>query len=123
MSNTGMPMAASSAGGRFLEAHLDFLARGDVEGLLRSHYWPDAVLVTPERVVAGHEALRAYFAAHLAALGDFSVESFDALSQGPDAILLEATMSSGLGRARVYDAFALRAGRITHHFAGMIQRM
>jgi len=116
-------MAASSTGRHFLEAQLDFPARRDLEGLLSSHYWPDAVLVTPERVVAGREALHAYFGAYLKALGDFSVESFDAVSEGPDAILLEATMSSGLGRARVYDAFALREGRITHHFAGVIQRL
>lgn len=71
----------------------------------------------------GHDALPPYLAAYLEVLGDFRVESVDALSEDSEAILLQATMSSRLGRPRVYDAFALREGRITHHVAGVIQRM
>jgi ketosteroid isomerase-like protein len=116
-------MAPMSAGREFYEAQLDFLQRRDVDGLLEAHYWADAVLVTPERVVTGHQALRAYFQSYLETLGELRVESVDVFSEAPGAILFEATISSRLGRARVYDAFALRDGRVTHHFAGVIRRL
>ena len=32
----------------------------------------------------------------------------------------EATVRSKLGRVRVYDAFVLRDGQITHHFTGVM---
>jgi hypothetical protein len=31
-------------------------------------------------------------------------------------------VATALGIARVYDAFVLREGKVTHHFAGVISR-
>jgi hypothetical protein len=104
----------------FVDEQIAILQAGDVDRLLASHYQPDAVLVAGDRTIRGHEALRAYFAGYVQDLGAFSVDSMDRFVADADAILFEATVTSALGRARVYDAFALRDGRITHHFAGFM---
>ena len=110
------------AGGRaFFDEQIAYLQRRDTDGLIDSHYLPDAVLISPERVVRGAQALKAYFRGYLELLGAFSVESVDEFMEADGAILFEATVQSNLGRARVYDGFALRDGRISHHFSGVIQ--
>lgn len=113
-------MNTEQAARKFLDEQIQLLRQRDVDALLERHYHPDAVLVSPQVAVRGHEALRDYFTRYLATLGDFAVNSVDLLSAADDAFLFEATVTSALGRARVYDAFVLRDGRATHHFAGVI---
>lgn len=113
-------MDPTEAARAFVDEQVRLLKRGEVEVLLARHYHSDAVLVTQRTAVRGHDALRGYFIDYLAALGDFAVDSLDLLSATDDAFLFEATVRSALGRARVYDAFVLRDGRATHHFAGVI---
>ncbi len=104
----------------FLDEQVALLKAGDVDALLDRHYHPDAVLLNQQASVRGRQALHAYFTDYLAALGDFTVDSIDLLTGADDALLFEATVTSALGRARVYDAFVLREGLITHHFAGVL---
>ena len=104
----------------FLDEQVELLQQKDVDALLDRHYHPDALLVTQQVAVCGHAALRDYFTQYVAALGDFVVNSVDLLSAADDAILFEATVTSTLSQARVYDAFVLQDGRATHHFAGVI---
>jgi hypothetical protein len=104
----------------FVDEQIAMLKAGDVDRLLASHYHPDALLVAGDRTISGHEALRAYFVRYVRDLGAFSVDSMDRFVAEADAILFEATVTSALGRVRVYDAFVLRDGRITHHFAGIM---
>ena len=114
------PVNADETAREFVDEQVELLRQGDVDALLERHYHPDALLVTQQVAVRGHTALRAYFTQYVAALGDFVVNSIDLLSATDDAFLFEATVTSTLGRARVYDAFVLRDGRATHHFAGVI---
>jgi len=107
-------------GRRFYERQLAYLQAKDVDRLIDQHYHDDAVLVRFDLTVRGHDALKAYFRAYLQQLEYLELISTDQFTETDDAILLEATMRTVLGTARVYDAFVLRDGKVSHHFAGII---
>src|SRR5437868_6941927 len=109
-----------SPGRRFYEEQLAYLAAKDVDGLVDNHYNVDAVLVSFDVTVKGRDALREYFRTYLKRLGTLTVTSTDRFTETEDTIFFEATMTSNLGTARVYDAFVLRDGKISYHFAGVI---
>ena len=110
----------SSPGRKFYKEQLDYLAAKDVESLVANHYNDDAVLISFDVTVKGREALREYFRTYLERLGTLTVRSTDQFVETEDSILLEATVTSNLGTVRVYDAFVLRDGKISYHFAGVI---
>jgi ketosteroid isomerase-like protein len=107
-------------GREFYERQIAFLQANDVDGLIDRHYHDDAVLVRFDGVVRGRVALKEHFRAYLQQLSYLQVVSTDQFVATGDTIMLEATMTTALGTARVYDAFVLREGKITHHFAGVI---
>jgi hypothetical protein len=115
-------VSSLSPGRRFYDRQIALLQARDVDRLIAEQYQPDAVLIAPERIVAGAEDLRTYFAGYLEQLGPFRVDSVEAFQETSDAILFEATTTSNFGRVRVYDAFSLREGKIKHHFTGIIER-
>lgn len=120
----GSPGSGDSFGRRFYERQLAYLHARDVEGLIANHYREDAILLSPDVVIQGADALRSYFRAYLDRLGNFQVDRLDIFQEAEDAILFEATVTAErVGRARVYDAFSLREGKIQHHFTGVIQRL
>ena len=45
--------------------------------------------------------------------------SVDQFAETEDTLFFEASVSTSLGKARVYDAFVLRDGKVTHHFTGI----
>src|ERR1700730_8698912 len=45
--------------------------------------------------------------------------SVDQFAATEDTLFFEASVSSSLGEERVYDAFVLRDGKVTHHFTGI----
>jgi hypothetical protein len=110
----------SSHGKKFYEEQLGYLTPKDVDGLVANHYNDDAVLISFAVTVKGREALRDYFRTYLERLGTLAVTSTDQFVETEDSILLEATVTSNLGTVRVYDAFVLRDGKISYHFAGVI---
>lgn len=109
-----------AAGRQFYERQLAYLQAGDVDGLIAQHYHDDALLVTFETAVRGRDALTAYFRRYVQQLGHLEVVSTDNFTETGDAIFLEATVTSALGTARVYDALVLREGKISYHFAGVM---
>jgi hypothetical protein len=109
-----------SPGRKFYEEQLGYLMAKDVDGLVANHYNDDAVLISFDVTVKGREALQDYFRTYLARLGTLTVTSTDQFVETEDSILLEATVTSNLGTVRVYDAFVLRDGKISYHFAGVI---
>ena len=114
-------MTESRTRGRELyDRQIKFLVDKDVDGLIDTNYAPDAELISFHTVVKGREALRTYFHGYLEMLGDIVVESTDKFAETDDAIFFEATVRSALGRVRVYDAWVLRDGQITHHFTGVM---
>ena len=113
----------NSAGWAFYQQQLAYIRAKDVDGLIDNHYDDDAVLISFDHIVKGRADLARYFRAYVDALGDLAVESTDKFTATDDSILFEATMRSNLGRARVYDAFVLRAGKISRHFSGVIETL
>ena len=109
-----------SPGRKFYEEQLNYLTAKDVDGLVANHYNDDAVLISFDVTVKGREALQDYFRTYLERLGTLTVRSTDQFVETEDSILLEATVTSNLGTVRVYDAFVLRDGKISYHFAGVI---
>jgi ketosteroid isomerase-like protein len=107
-------------GRKFYAEQLDYLAAKDVDGLVANHYNDDAVLISFDVTVKGREALRDYFRTYLERLGTLTVTSTDKFMETEDSIFFEATVTSNLGTVRVYDAFVLRDGKISYHFAGVI---
>jgi hypothetical protein len=107
--------------GRVLyDRQIQFLIDKDVDGLVETNYAPDAELISFQNVINGREALRTYFRGYVEMLGDLVVESTDKFAETDDAIFFEATVMSKLGRVRVYDAWTLEDGKITHHFTGVM---
>lgn len=102
------------------ERQLAYLQAGDVDGLIAQHYHDDALLVTFDTAVRGRDALMAYFRRYMQQLGRLEVVSTDRFTETGDTIFLEATVTSALGTARVYDALVLREGKISYHFAGVM---
>jgi len=105
---------------QFYEEQLDLIRNGDVTALVEKHYHPEAVLVTPERVVKGHAALREMFQNYLPSLGKLVVNT-EAFIETENVCLIEAEINPGGQSRRVYDAFVLKDGRIIHHFAGVFR--
>ena len=114
-------MTDSATPGRALyDRQLQCLLDKDADGLVETNYAPDAELISFQNVIKGREALRTYFKGYIEMLGDLVIESTDKFAESDDAVFFEATVNSALGRVRVYDAWVLRDGQITHHFSGVI---
>jgi hypothetical protein len=106
----------------FYEKQLALLAEKDHVRLIDEQYTPDAQLLNPGNpgVIAGADALKAYFKEYIAHLGYIKLLSTDKYMEGPDSLMFEATVETAGGIARVYDVLVLRDGRISHHFAGLL---
>jgi hypothetical protein len=57
---------------------------------------------------------------YLARLGTLRLKSTDQFTETEDSIFFEATITTSIGVAKVYDVFLLREGKATHHFTGVI---
>jgi hypothetical protein len=106
-------------GHRFFDEQIALLEQDRTDELIERHYQPDAVLVSFQGVVRGHEALRRHFRCYMQKLGKLTVLSLDQFAETEDTLFFEASVSTSLGEARVYDAFVLRDGKVTHHFTGI----
>ena len=105
-------------GRKLYDEQISLLQAGKSDAVIDSHYWPDATLISVDVIVRGTSDLKKHFRQYLKKLGTLEVKSTDKFIETDNAILLEATVKTSLGEARVYDAFVLRDGKITHHFTG-----
>jgi ketosteroid isomerase-like protein len=103
---------------RFYEEQLDLIRQSDAAALVEKHDHPDAVFVTPERVVKARAALEQLFRSYIPTLGNLKVNTEVFVEQG-DVCLIEAEIDPGPRSRRVYDVFVLQSGRIIYHFAGV----
>jgi hypothetical protein len=110
--------ALQTPGRLFYQDQIALLKEKRTDELVETHYHEDAALITFENVVRGRPALCEFFQKYRAGLGDFEILSLDRFVETVDAVFFEATVKSAYGIVRVYDAFALRDGKATHHFAG-----
>lgn len=110
----------SATGGRkFYAEQIELLGQRRTDELIDKHYHGEAVFVSFGKVVRGAQNLKQYFRDYVKMLGKLDLLSLDQFTETEDAIFFEATIRSSLGEARVYDAFVLRDGKATHHFAGL----
>lgn len=106
-------------GQAFYGRQIAALEARDVDALL-TQYHPDATMVGFDFTVRGHAAIRKHLEGYLERLGTLKLKSTDKFTETEDAIFFEATITSQLGEARVYDVFLLQVGKATHHFSGLI---
>jgi len=113
-------------GRAFYEEQIRLLVAGDAETLVETHYTADAVLLGNNgqdfvvRCNGDQRPLLEHFRAYLALLGSLRVESTDRFIETEGAITFEATVHcERFGRVRVYDAWAMRDGKIAIHFTGV----
>ncbi len=106
-------------GKAFYQRQIAALEAHDIDRLMMQ-YHADATIVGFDFVVEGQTAIRKHLAGYLERLGTLKLQSTDKFTETRDAIFLEATVTSNLGEAKVYDVFLLRDGKATHHFTGVI---
>jgi hypothetical protein len=103
------------------ENRVKLLIAGDVERLVEEHYNEDAVLVSFEFTVKGHQALKAHFKNFIKWVKIKEVLSTDQFTETENSFFYEATAVTNYGVGRVYDAYHLRDGKIEYHFTGVIR--
>ena len=101
------------------QKQLDYLGRGDIDGLLRDQYTDDCELVTFEFVRKGKDQLRQYLAvdspAKMGAVRGMEVTHVVATD---DTVIFNAIIDSEkMGRFIARDALTLKDGRIHRHIA------
>ena len=102
----------------FYREQLRYLATNDIEGMLREHYHPDAVMVTFDGIRRGHDELRRYFANTLSSMGQITGLSTDYFVETDDCILFKASITdSKRGTVKADNALYLKDGRIYRHLA------
>jgi hypothetical protein len=106
-------------GQAFYQQQIAALEAGDLNALL-AQYHADATVAGFDFVVKGRVAIKEHFESYLERLGTLKLKSTDKFTETEDAIFFEATITSDLGEAQVYDVFMLRDGKATHHFSGVI---
>jgi hypothetical protein len=99
------------------ERQMQLIEAADLDGLLEQ-YDEDAVLVRFDRVIAGRDGLREFFAGYLAARP--RVRSVDAYAETDDVVSYQATLETGGGEVRGYGVFVLRDGKIWRQAAGAV---
>jgi ketosteroid isomerase-like protein len=108
-----------AAGRAFYDEQIRLLQERDIDTLIDTHYAPDAVLISFEKVVRGRDALKEHFRGYVEMLGHLDVLSTDDFVYTGDGLFFTATVDTQMGQARVYDTWTLVDGLITHHFTGM----
>lgn len=105
-------------GKAFYKEQLGYLATNDIEGMLREHYHPDAVMVTFDGIRKGHDQLRQYFVNTLGSMGQITGLSTDYFVETEDTILFKASITdSKRGTVKADNALYFRDGKIYRHMA------
>jgi hypothetical protein len=110
---------ATSKGQAFLQQQVEFLTRGDMDGLMREQYHDDAEMVTFEFTLKGKAAIRKYLEfdepAKAGKIGGIELRNF---AESDDVIIFNAAVKSeNLGTFIARDALYLRDGKIYRHIA------
>lgn len=102
----------------FYREQLGFLGQNDIEGLLREHYHPEAVMVTFDGIRRGHAELRHYFQTTLASMGQITALTTQYFAETEDTIIFKASITdSKRGTVQADNALCLKDGLIHRHIA------
>jgi len=115
--------------GRLYKEHIALILKKDIDAIL-DQYTPDALLISSfsddrkPRYYRGRDELREHFQGILA-LKDLDVEiSFwgeDEMRALMIVEIVKATTAEGTATMRFADSWVLKDGKISLHFAGMVQ--
>jgi hypothetical protein len=116
---------ATTPGRKFFDEHLEYIFKGDLNGMIDKQYTEDAVLISPfdflqhppPHIVRGRAALKDFFHQYVAWQGSINVESLYDFAETEDAISFQAVFTSKTGRWVVGDAWYMRDGMIAYHFS------
>lgn len=105
-------------GEKFYQDHVNYLANGDVDGLIRDHYHEDAEMVTFEFVLKGREAIGNYLKESPKKTGNVLGMSTDYFAESDDVIIFKASVKTEkFGTIKADDALYLEDGKIRRHIA------
>ena len=114
--------------GRLYREHIDLILKKDIEGIL-NQYTPDAMLISSfsddrkPHYFKGRDQLREHFKGILG-LKDLKVD-IAFWGETLDALMIveavEVTSDQGTAKMRFADSWVLKNGKISLHFAGMVQ--
>ncbi len=84
-----------SWGQKFLDEHVGYLQRGDIDGLMRDHYADDAEMVTFEFALKGKDAIKQYLKEDQPKKsGKTQVMKMDAYFESDDVIIFTSSVNS-----------------------------
>ena len=108
-----------SWGQKFLEEHVGYLQRQDIDGLMRDHYHEDAELVTFEFVLKGRDEIKQYLSVDQPKQsGKILGMTMDAYFESDDVILFtQSVKSENLGVFIARDALYVKDGKVLRHIA------
>ena len=116
MRKEGRPMGMAED---FFQEHLEYIGRGDVDGLLRDHYHDECELITFEFVLKGKEALKKYLTEdNPAKMGKVVGMETTHLVGSDDVVMFTAKVTGEkIGSFYARDAFYLKDGKIFRQIA------
>jgi|GEM_PF-556191 len=104
----------------FHQRYLDFHSRGDADGLAHDFFSEDVRLITARVDVSGREAVRKMFRELFAKESGFTPLSVENITSDSDYVWFEATVTSSLGKRRVYDIMLVREGKVHLQLVGQL---
>jgi hypothetical protein len=112
-------MKVGISGKEFLAKQSEYLAKNDIDGLMREHYHPDAEMVTFEFVLKGTGEIGKYLKVDSPAKsGKILGTEITHMVDSDDTILFTAVVNSEkLGTFVARDALYLEDGKILRHIA------
>lgn len=114
-----MAIDTESAAYKWYLHHVKFFQDKDIDGLLASDYTDDAMLMSYDFQVRGHDGLKYAFTQYLDMVGDFTFTT-QVFHATPTEVILEAILETEkAGTRKVWDVFTLEEGKISRHFTGL----
>jgi hypothetical protein len=102
----------------FYLEQLGYLGKNDIEGMLRDHYHPEAVMVTFDGIRRGHDELRNYFKNTLGSMGQITGLVTQYFAETEDTIIFKAAITdSKRGTVQADNTLYMKDGLIFRHIA------
>jgi hypothetical protein len=99
--------------------HVQWFQDKDIDGLLASDYAPDALLMSYDFRVQGHDGLKYAFTQYLELVGSFTFTTQVFHATDTEVILEAILETERAGTRKVWDVFTMENGKITRHFTGL----
>lgn len=104
----------------FHKRYLDFHVRGDADALADDFFTDDIQLLTAGVNMTGREPVRHMFRELFAKESGFTTLSVENITSDSDYVWFEATVTSSLGKRRVYDIMLVRDGKVRLQLVGQL---